>query len=321
VSFDSGEAVDRMIERANEIVEAAKAEYRPIEIVSAFSGGNDSVVSTHYGAETHGTPALHCATTTGCQETTCHIRDLCSRRKWQLEERVAPVSGPPKKRPGRELKFDAAKLPAGKWTDGGTAYEEFVLNYAFPGPPQHVRMYQRLKGRSIEGFVRDTKRGHKRTATVMILSGIRHDESKVRAGYKRAVSKVGSQIWVNPFYYATGEDFEAYRQEFGLPRNPIKDKVGISGECCCGAYAGEQEIDRVLSASPTNGAYLLGLQERVRANGFPWAAWGVRPPDWYYQQQAGQLMFDFEDDAGAWQPMCVGCGKERKIGYAPARPL
>lgn len=309
---DAEQRVESMIERANAIVADAIAEHKPVEIVSAYSGGNDSVVSTHFGATEYGAAALNCNTTTGCPETTCHIREFCQRQKIQLIEKTAPTTGPPKPRPGRPNVLSPKDLPAGKWTDGGTAYEEFALNFSFPGPAMHGRMYQRLKGRSIEAFVREAKQGHKRTASVLIISGIRHDESRVRAGYQRAVSKVGSQIWVNPFYYSTGVDFEAYRQEFGLPRNPIKDIVGISGECCCGAYAGEREIERVQKASPTNHAYLLDLQSRVQANGYPDSFWGKKPPQGYWDTKSGQMSL-FEEDAGDWQPMCVGCGKERRI--------
>jgi hypothetical protein len=118
------------------------------------------------------------------------------------------------------------------------------------------------------------------------------------------VQKDGSRIWVNPFYWNTSVDFEAYRQEFALPRNPVKDHIGISGECLCGAFAKPAEKEAIRSVDPTMGAYLDSLECRVRDNGYPWG-WGESIPTWWQDMNRGQgFLFALDP---TFRPMCVGC--------------
>jgi hypothetical protein len=230
----------------------------------------------------------------------------CARRfQWDLRVLPAVPEGLSRKTK-TGLDFDVASLPSGSWDDGGTAYEEYCFNFGMPGPAQHQRMFQRLKQRPIARFQREVKRSHPRTATILIISGIRSDESAVRAGYRRDTQKEQgtSRVWVNPFYWNTSVDFEAYRQEFGLPRNPVKDCVGISGECNCGSFAGDNEIERIRTIDPGFARYLEGIARRAQTNGFPWD-WGCEPPAWWRDARQGQL-FLFEPIAN-FRPMCVGC--------------
>lgn len=193
--------------------------------------------------------------------------------------------------------------------DSSTSFEEFVLNYGFPGHPQHHRMYQRLKQRAFRQ-VKARLGKRPKSSRVLVVSGIREDESSIRAGYKRAFAEEASEcfVWMNPFYYCTAMDFEAYRQEFGLPRNPVKAECGISGECCCGAHAapGERQAYRIVE--PTFADYLDALELRVRDRGFPWG-WESGPPKWWLDQQRGQaFLFDVTD---GFMPACVGCNRKQ----------
>jgi 3'-phosphoadenosine 5'-phosphosulfate sulfotransferase (PAPS reductase)/FAD synthetase len=313
--FESGRIVDEMIAEGRRIVDSAIAIHKPIEMISAFSGGNDSIVTSHFAGEHYGAMALHCDTTTGVKPTADHVVDVARRFGWHLRIERAQCQGMPKKfRDGSP--FDPAIFPCGRWTDGGTTYEEYVLNWGFPGPSRHNQMYQRLKERPIRAVQREIKRGRPRSSSILIISGIRGDESAVRAGYKETTYKVGSQIWVNPFYWRTARDFEAYRQEFGLPRNPCKEVVGISGECNCGAFAhndktAELKKIRIVDAGRTD--WIDDLAARTRAtNGYPWG-WGQEAPSWYRDLKSGQaFLFPMEDDQDKLRPMCVGCVRGNK---------
>jgi hypothetical protein len=54
------------------------------------------------------------------------------------------------------------------------------------------------------------------------------------------------------------------------------------------------------------GRYLLDLERRVIAAGFPWR-WHERPPKWWLESQRGQqFLFDMNQYA-APGPMCQGC--------------
>ncbi len=302
-----GITVESMIRQGRDIVLEAVATHHPIAMLSAYSGGNDSIVSTHFGATEFLTQVLHCNTGIGLRRTTDHVRSTCSRFGWDLVEEVACPGGP-----SDTIKTEG--LPSGiEWVDAETAYEEFCLNFGFPGPGQHPRMYQRLKERSIKRYMRKLKEGTPRGTKVVIISGIRHDESSVRAGYKRAIQVDpgnSAAVWVNPFYWRTAIEFEAYRQEFGLPRNPVKDRVGISGECFCGTFK-ESEAERIAirPVEPEFADYLDDLEKRVHQRGFPWN-WGQRRPKFYEDACHGQG-FLFDPSEVEFMPMCVGCAKRK----------
>lgn len=307
--------VEAMTAEGRRIVTEAIERYKPVAIVAAFSGGDDSIVSTHFLlSQYEGAFAFYADTLVGLSPTRNHIRAVCDRYGWALETGQARAEGPPKlmRSRGKLVPFDAAAVcPAGRWDDGDTAYEEFAINFGFPGrgKPQHARMYQRLKERPIRRMLRRLG-ATKAKKKVLMISGIRHDESAIRAGYKRETS-VGhfGDIWVNPFYYRTAQDFEAYRQEFGLPRNPVKRRCGISGECCCGTFANPGERSAYREADPGFADYLSNLESRVSENGFPWG-WGESLPQWWIDQRRGQrFLFDL---APGFQPMCVGCVSGRR---------
>ncbi len=295
--------VEDMIQQGRKIVMEAFRQFWPVvRVIAAYSGGNDSVVTSHFAAEQFRSPVLHCVTGTGLKIVREHVHRTAERFGWDLiEEHAKPE--------GRTKTTTDDQLPPDGWMDGATAYEEYVLNFGFAGPGQHYRMYQRLKERSIRRYIRSLKEDTPRGTRVVIISGIRHGESAVRAGYKRAIQKNGAEVWVNPLYWHSAVDFEMYRQEFGLPRNPVKDRLGISGECLCGAFSNaspeERAAIRIIESETAD--YLDQLEARVKARGFPWG-WGCRPPKWWLDSKRGQsFLFDSHAKPGAFMPMCVGC--------------
>jgi len=304
-----GSVVETMVQEGRKIVQDAIEEFKPLVVLAAFSGGNDSIVSTHFAVTEFNATVLHCNTGTGLKRTAEHVHSTAARFGWDFVETFAKPSGKP-------AMLDESILPSGKWIDGETAYEEFVLNHGFPGPIQHQRMFQRLKERPLAKHVREIRKPHSKDGPVMIVSGIRHDESAIRAGYKRAVQKEpkNPRVWVNPFYWRSAVDFEHYRQEFGLPRNPVKGRIGISGECNCGAFASSNpgELEAIRSVEPEMAAYLDDLSRRVRHNGFPWG-WGETMPAWWKDARKGQLfLFDSHHQDEQFTPMCVGCPMGRR---------
>jgi 3'-phosphoadenosine 5'-phosphosulfate sulfotransferase (PAPS reductase)/FAD synthetase len=319
---DSEQRVDSMIAEGLRIMREAIAQWKPVAIVAGFSSGDDSSVSTHFtlsnfdGSFVFGADPL-----VGLEASRCHRIAVCERYGWPLELEKATPEGPPQRMrtTGGMVPFDpAVRLPFGKWIDGNTAYEEAVLNYGFPGKGKlpHSLMYRRLKEspicRMLKRFKASKVEGKPK---VLIVSGVRHDESAIRAGYKVATA-LGNfgDVWVNPFYFRTAMDFEAYRQEFSIPRNPVKAQCGISGECCCGTFGEADERAAYRAVDPSFADYLDGLESRVKSVGFPWG-WGENPPRWWVNAQrdkkSGQLSL-FSDDLPTFQPMCVGCNNGRR---------
>jgi 3'-phosphoadenosine 5'-phosphosulfate sulfotransferase (PAPS reductase)/FAD synthetase len=280
-------SLDDRLAQAREILLEAVGRHRPVAIFAAYSGGNDSIVATHFTlAVLPHAKVLHINTGIGIPATRCHVRSTCSRSGWDLVEVTTPVS-----------------------------YEDLVLGRCkgymggFPGRGMHRVMYNRLKERPLRMALAEAKRGHHRHSRVLIVSGIRADESKVRTGYQRTESKVDSQVWVNPLYWCSHQDFADYRALHGLPRNPVKDTVGISGECLCGAYADPGELLAIKLTCRQTWAYLVDLEDRVRAAGFPWG-WEDQPPKWWFQARAGQeFLFDMAGEDH--RPMCHSCEKVR----------
>jgi len=297
--------VESMLEQGRKIVRDAIELYKPIAIFGAFSGGNDSIVTTHFACEEFAAAAVHCNTLIGVEKSHQHARDVAKKFEWDLIEKRAEAEGPPERhRDGTP--FDGSRLPNGRWVDGATQYEEMVFNFGMPGPGQHPRAYQRLKEKSFDAVRREAKAGKKTSDCVMFISGIRHDESSIRAGYQTAVRKNGGSIWVNPFYWQTAADFEFYRQEFGLPRNRVSDTVGISGECLCGTMANDPaaELAAVEAIEPDTAAYIRGLEAKAESLGLP-CRWGHRPPGASKPCDPNQLLL--WGDEPEFMPACVGC--------------
>lgn len=296
-----------IVERAREFI-TKELNTHIIGTVAAFSGGDDSIVVTHFANGCFNDVATFNADTMiGLKPARDHINAMIAKHEWDGHIYQATAEGPP-----RKTKTNGDVIA--NWREGETAYEETVLNHGFGGPPQHPRMYQRLKERNIMKLRRKMQAG-KRGGRLLVISGIRHDESSIRAGYKRAWQDVPKQgiTWVNPFYDFTAKHFEAYREEFGLTRNPVKRTCGISGECCCGTFGSVMERQRYREVDPDFADYLDRLEVKVRER-FPWN-WGERPPQWWMDQQKGQsLLWPMlpDEELPTFQPMCVGCNNGRR---------
>lgn len=294
-------------EVSKKILWAAYSYFKPIRVYACFSGGYDSAAAVLMTLQTlpwakqasspdHGkTRVLHINTGIGIEATRQYVRDCCAG---------GPI-------------LDEIKTPI--------SYEELVLGkvpgYAggFPGPPMHGLFYNRLKERAIRIAVRQAKElevgdpRKRKFSNVMFVSGIRHDESKIRAGYQRCISKVGSQVWVNPLYWATVDDFREIRKLLNLPANPVKDKLGMSGECTCGAYAERGELERIHYVCPDTANYIRGLEKKVRAAGFDWD-WEDPGPPKDRNKPCPQVKDGiYIPDQESFRPMCASCEKTKAV--------
>jgi len=261
-----------------QIIAEARGTYAPIKWFVGFSGGNDSLTVTHWMMENMpGAVAFHANTGIGVEKTREFVRDTCRDRGWPLIEIRAKE-------------------------DCGQDYDQLVLERGFPGPAHHKKMYARLKERCVEKLVRDTKKH--RMDKVAIVTGIRHDESQVRAGYAgREINRTGAQVWQNPLYWWGKGDFHRYLKANDLQTNPVSDMLGMSGECLCGAFAHKGEKEMIRLVDPGVVDRIESLERQCLAKGMTWG-WEQQPPDGGWNPDQG--MMDFE----AEQPMCVGCGKK-----------
>lgn len=255
----------------DEIVRAALSAFAPAYTFVCMSGGDDSLVTTHWMmGNIHPCNVFHINTGIGIEATREFVRSTCAGQGWPLTEIRAKE-------------------------DCGQDYDELVLEHGFPGPGMHYKMFQRLKERCVRELSRRLKQ--KMPDKIMIATGIRMDESARRAGYKYSVIDiVGSVIWVNPFYYRSKQWFMDYIAEHALPRNPVSKMLGMSGECLCGAYAHKGEKAAIKLVCPKTHARIESLEKAVAERGFSWG-WEDAPP------KKGKGKPD------SFMPMCVGCEK------------
>lgn len=263
------------------IITQAIEKYKPIHALLMFSGGHDSLVSTHVAATYlqqigFSFSVYHGDTSIGIPETQDYVKSVCERYGWQLDIRAPKV---------------------------GEQYEDIVAKYGFPGPnlQAHGIMYRRLKERPLRRFVtHEVKSAPRKRENVLLITGIRKAESQIRMGYLHEISKDNSRVWASPIFWWAEQRCERYIKENDLPRNPVKDRLCISGECLCGAFAGREELAEIKVAYPETYARLMELDKIAKANGYPWP-WTQGPNEWYKNHPPGQMdMF-----------LCVGCESKR----------
>jgi 3'-phosphoadenosine 5'-phosphosulfate sulfotransferase (PAPS reductase)/FAD synthetase len=244
--------LNRLVEQAHYIVDKAweLAEGR----MSAgwcvlYSGGNDSTILAHMMRH-RADYAVHANTTIGIEATRQFVRDTCAGWGLELLERTAPQS-----------------------------YRELVLERGFPGPAMHFKMFQRLKERALDEVRRDLIT-NKRTQRVLFIAGRRRNESRRRANIP-LMETDGSAIWASPIAMWTKEDMGMYRAMAArdgdpVPFNAVADAIGMSGECLCGAFAQEGELERIRLWYPDTAAEIDQLEAEVRAAGHqePFCRWG-----------------------------------------------
>lgn len=246
-----------------------------------FSGGNDSLCATHV-AFSLGIPnltALHIDTGTGVPETRAHVEATCVRQGWPLK--IVSAS------------------------DAKQSYVSMVLKWGFPGPGFHGRMYQRLKERPLRLAIKQARREcRRRRGKTFLFSGCRLDESIRRMGTTERMQKRGSWIWLAPIYDWSKERCEQYMDEQDLVPSPVVDKLGMSGECLCGAFASPGELRRIERCYPHVGARIRDLERQVFAAGHTWG-WNDRPTK---AQPAC-------DTVPVGQSLCHSCPKNREARH------
>ena len=253
--------------------------------VLLFSGGNDSTLLLHFAARRMELDAvLHCDTGIGISETQDFVRHAAS-------ELDAPL-----------YVYKAAENQRADGTLEPMVYEDLVMKHGFPGPSAHRLMFIKLKQRSLERFKRD----HCPTSGITYITGARRDESA-----RRKINVTGEYqqrkrtLWHNPLWNWDAQDMERYRKIYNVPLNPVSERLGMSGECLCGAYAKPGELARIGKHYPAAAERIQKLEKRFanhcEAIGMPSWGWEGKPPRWWQEHKRGQQALFSE------QIMCSGC--------------
>jgi len=203
-----------------------------------FSGGNDSVVSTHYAHERHEIDyTVYLDTNSGVDENIEHVKDVCDQYGWDLAVLSSPVT----------LKEFAL----------GTDTREPL---GFPAPSMHSWAFQYFKERqlaSIATRVDDTPN---------FYTGVRSHESQRRmSNVQGAKQEAERWVWVSPIHDWRDSAVDQYRDEHNLPTNPVAEKIGRSGDCYCGAYADrDAQLVELQAHYPEQYEWLMDVEQEVQ---------------------------------------------------------
>lgn len=292
--------MDSMKRISLETISEACDTYGCSKVFALFSGGDDSLAALRVAVEhPHFAAAVHLNTGIGVETSREFARETCRKLRCPLIEYKATEN----------VRADGKLDPQ--------IYEKIVMEYGFPGPTKlgHGAMYVRLKDRGIARLLREHT---DRKENIVLASGCREGESVRRMGTTKRIQQgvVGRngkitdrrRVWVNHIHDWTKSDTDAFRRHCNLARNPVAELICKSGECLCGGFGNEGELEELCMYPETRplGQYLLNLEPRVLAAGFPWR-WHERPPKWWLEEAKGQRFLFEMSKYDAPGPMCQKC--------------
>ncbi|WP_414902488.1 phosphoadenosine phosphosulfate reductase family protein [Sphingomonas flavalba] len=267
--------LDEKIAQSMAIIDQALSENGNVtHLFGLYSSGNDSACSTHLASQHPAfTRAAMIDTTIAIPEAQAHGRAVAELFQWRLIEYRAPVP-----------------------------YRDIVLKHGFAGPGGHRFMYIRLKERCVDRLVREHKTQWR--DRIGLVTGVRLSESERRMGHVVPIRRDGCQLWIAPILNWTDDDKIEYMRRHHIPRSPVTDKLCMSGECLCGAFARKEELVEIDLHYPATAARIRALEAEAAAAGVH-AKWGTRPPGKRIKPTLGGMLcsscnqrnFAFMDDA------------------------
>jgi len=269
----------QIIKQGLDLLDHTINEFDPRNVIAMFSGGHDSLVSTHIASQhPRFSFALHINTGIGIEQTREFVRQTCGEWGIELREyRAAECSDP-------------------------QVYDDIVREYGFPGADQHRIMYVRLKERPLRQALRDLNRQPK--DKTLLITGARSQESMRRMRHVKPVQIwEGTKIWVAPIWNFNKLDVGEYIRTHGLRRNEVVDLLHMSGECLCGAFAHEGEKEEIRQWFPEVASRIDQLENEITEK-FPWG-WENGPPEWWKEYKHGQKIIP------GLETLCWSCDKRR----------
>lgn len=266
-----------LIKQAHDIFNRAYDEHQPSHVFILTSGGNDSIVPLHlFRKDSRITAAVHIDTGVKAPEVEPHVRATCEAFGLRL------------------LIYRALENTKADGTPDPQDYDQIVIKHGFPGPAQHTIIYAKLKQRQVDRLIRD----HKQSASdrILLITGVRKAESTRRMGHVQEQMREGTRVWIAPVMDWSDEDMAVYRAHHQLPKNPASEKLGMSGECLCGAFAKPGELNRIRQHYPDIAERFDRLQ---RDSGCLWA-WDERPGRDWIELNRGQGTLGIT-------PLCTSC--------------
>lgn len=173
-----------------------------------FSGGYDSLVSTHKAMEDgNADGVVYLRTSSELPKNTQFVKDVCEEFGWPLYIRE----------PSLTLK-------------------EFGLRYGFPKAGAHSWAFRYFKGHSLGRFV--TELGER---PEFVTGVYRHESDRRFENVEARVQEKDRWDYRSDVYNWRSHQFDDYRQDHGLPTSDVVEALGRSGDCFCMAYGTRDE--------------------------------------------------------------------------------
>ena len=276
------------LEKSQCILTTAVETFKPVALIALFSGGYDSMITTHilHRLNTHGLPIQVWAIDTqlaadGWRE---YVQGVATGQGWNFQIYDNKI--------------------------GFQAFVKLVEKFGCPRSRQgHTTVFRRLKERGLDAILKVNKRHY--TDKVLFVSGMRRAESPDRQEAKE-VERVGisNKIFAAPIVHWTNDECDFYRIENNLPDNPFYNTVKGSGDCQCnwGNFINMRTLQKYSPALAAGNVATIDQISR-ESHGYGW--------DGKIEAQA-EFLQDFSDEAELTSPfLCTGCSRAKR--RVPAR--
>lgn len=266
----------------DEILDAAYDEHKPSTVIACFSGGYDSMTSTHIG--------LQWAKRRDVKLLTIAVDTRIAADGWR-----------------KFVTSAAAQLGAGDfqiWMNPDIeTWENDVKAHGFIyDRSQHKFYFYYLKQRAFRQLVQANKRSYK--DRVMFVNGVRRAESDLRANTPE-YERIGAGVYVNPIVYWSNEEVATYRADHDFPINPFYERTGNSGDCLCNWH--RHITPDQLHTYAKDAANVIDPLDAYSREHFGYG-YGEMPTKGMKAEAAGQLRL-FEWDTECTPNLCAGCNK------------
>lgn len=193
-------------------------------------------------------------------------------------------------------------LPADRYQS--ESYEYLVHELGFPGPPLHDVMYWNLKEKPLKRYLRRFE------GDLTLVSGVSRHESTRRMENvpESGVDEFLGYRTIAPLVEFRGIDTRRYRRALDLPMNPVVEKLEMSAECLCGAFADRGELKMIRLFYPNVYQNLLCLEASVSA-----ASYTEGGPDPEYTEWGHGRFDDHEREARVDDDqmlLCAACEQD-----------
>jgi 3'-phosphoadenosine 5'-phosphosulfate sulfotransferase (PAPS reductase)/FAD synthetase len=204
--------------------------------------------------------ALHLNTGIGLQSTNAFVREFTAERGIPYHEAHSPISYEDMVRRG--------------WRTNKSGKRQV----GFPGRGAHRFSYVWLKERALDAFV-SLQKDH-RLDRIMLLTGVRAEESVRRMGNCVDVERDGAQVWVAPLIDWSDRDMQEHRTFYSVPMSPASSTIHMSGECYCGAFGDRREIGMVEAFFPDDPlpTRIKRLEQELEDKGVARCKWATSLP-------------------------------------------